>query len=145
MEALEQAGVAMWTKSAIKKLAGSIRAHRKRLELEFEGRVLCEVRKRIENTVLPSLREREAIAMKIVQSHKGIMSREDYRKILACLHPDRVDQELKERYEAAFHIFKSLEKVLVKTEPVGPVVPPRFSDLVLRRRQYSAKRAVRVR
>jgi hypothetical protein len=147
MEALEQSGVAMWTKTAREKITGSIRAHKKKLDLEFEGRVLREVRKRIERTVLPSLQEREALARRILDSHKGLMERENYRKIIACLHPDRVDEELKARYEEAFLIMTGLEKVIVKekTVPVVSTMPQTWADLMALRRTPKTKRAVKIR
>lgn len=149
-ETLEEAGVAPWTKTAKEKIDAAIRQHKKKLEFEFNSRVVEEVRKRIEQTVLPSLLAREAQARLITKSRKGIMNREDYIKVLSCLHPDRVmDESLKRRYEEAFHLFKGLELLLVseKEMPVTSTgLPKTWSELMARRKKArGGAKMVRVR
>jgi len=149
IEALIELGIAPWTESAKKRLQGAINAHKKKLNLEFEGRVIKEIQRRINSLVLPSLIEREAKATRILKHRKGIMSRASYRLILSCLHPDRVPEELKKRYEAAFHLFKELELLMVEEKELSHNVielPRTYADLMARRRPRPVKQAaVRVR
>lgn len=149
-EALEEMGVAPWSKKMGDRLNAAIRAYQKKLDIEFEGRVLHEIRRRIETTVLPSLLERELRANRVLQSRKGLMAKRDYRNILACLHPDWVDTVLKKRYEEAFHIFKSLEVLLLDEKQMftgGNELPRTFADLMARRKVKGekTKQAMRVR
>jgi len=137
MEVFKEEGVAPWTKSQKERLQGAINAHKKKLNLEFEGRVIKEIQRRINSIVLPSLLKREADASRIVKGRKGSVSKEEYRLILSCLHPDRVPEELKKKYEAAFHIFKGLEKLLLdeKELPTNVVkLPTTYADLMARRK-----------
>src|SRR5262245_35034448 len=49
-----------------------------------------------------------------IKSRRGLMDHASYKKILSCLHPDRVqDADMKKRYEEAFNILTQLEKVLL--------------------------------
>lgn len=148
LEAFEEMGASPWTKTTGKRLAATIRAHKKKLNLEFEGQVIREIQRRINSLVLPSLLKREAEASRIVKGRKGSMSKEEYRLILSCLHPDRVPEELKKKYEAAFHIFKGLEKLLLseKELPTNVVkLPTTYADLMAHRKiRTSGAKVVRV-
>jgi hypothetical protein len=147
-QAIEELGAATWTKTAQEKIDAAIRQHKKNLDFQFERRVQDEVRLRIENMVLPSLRKREDNANRVIRARHGVMSKRTYVKILSCLHPDRVEGELlKKRFEQAFHAFKDLELLLVaeaeKPRP-GNDVPDSFEGLMAMRRGRK-KGAVRVR
>ena len=137
MEAYLEQGVSPWTKTQKERLQGAINAHKKKINLEFEGRLIKEIQRRINTIVLPSLLKREAEARLIVKGRKGSVTKEEYRLILSCLHPDRVPEELKKKYEAAFHIFKGLEKLLLdeKELPTNVVqLPTTYADLMARRK-----------
>jgi hypothetical protein len=76
------------------------------------------------------------------------MDRATYRKIWACLHPDRVaDAELKERYSEAFNLFQKLEVVLLteKEDPSpAPAMPTTYEELqALKRKAQEERRAKR--
>jgi hypothetical protein len=62
------------------------------------------------------------------------MSRETYRKLLACLHPDHCGFA---GAAAVFNDIVALEDVLVRDEPRGPLPPPlpQTVDEFLRRRR----------
>ena len=99
--------------TAQQKLEIAIRRHLKKLDLEFEERVrlkvLADTKSRLE-----WMKEKEDRANKIIDSHKGIFSRQDYRKILACLHPDHNTFQFAAE---ALQTFIKHEKVLVKPDP----------------------------
>ena len=112
----EQAGAATSSLSmtAKQKLDAAIKVAQKKMQAEFDLKVQVEVRRRINEMVLPAYNKKYAEFERVIKSRKGIMSRVSYKKILSCLHPDRVqDAELKVRYEDAFNIFTKLEKVLL--------------------------------
>jgi hypothetical protein len=100
--------------TAQEKLDSAIRAAKKKLEAEFRLRVMEESNRSLNEVRLPAyLKHIEAIEYSI-KNRKGVMDRISYRKIVSCLHPDRVqDPVLQKRYEEAFRIFTELEKVLL--------------------------------
>jgi len=129
--------------SAQEKLAAAIRQHIRNLDVDFEKRVLDECRKRLDEMILPHHAKKLADAQKIIETRKGVMPHADYKKILACLHPDRVPDELKVKYTEAFHILSNLEIVLCK-EPETPSdaasFPRNYSEMMARKQEVSAKR-----
>jgi len=79
-----------------------------------------------------------------IRERKGIMDRITYRKILACLHPDRViDPALKKRYEEAFRLFTELEK-RVLDEKESPTqfrkMPRTYEELMAMKAKVQAER-----
>jgi chromosome segregation ATPase len=64
------------------------------------------------------LREVRTRLRKIAEAPKGAvhMVNSDRRKILACLHPDRVPDDQKRRYEQAFKAFAALPIHEIKIE-----------------------------
>ena len=84
------------------------------LELEFEQRIQEEVRHRLEATILPHYKKTYEEYVRVIKTRKGVMDRASYRKILAALHPDRVqDPALKKRAEEAFNMFTKIERLLL--------------------------------
>jgi len=128
--------------SAQQKLETAIRQHQKKLDLQFEERVritvLSDTKDRLE-----WMKKQEDWANKIIASHKGVMPRETFRKIKACLHPDHNTF----KYAAeALQAFSELEKVLVKPdEPVfsGPPLPTLAELNVLRAKRTAERKAQR--
>lgn len=96
--------------SAQEKIRSVLHRHEMSLNAEFEKRVQEEVAKRLNDFVLPSLREREALADRIIKARKAIIPRSIFRTILAALHPDQRDPD---KIASAFSAFKQLEVVLV--------------------------------
>jgi hypothetical protein len=75
-----------------------------------------------------------AEAKRIFDSHRGIITRADYRTLLASLHPDH------NKFEGAsdvFRLLKELEPVLVKPDVKqinAPPVPKTVAELLARRK-----------
>lgn len=118
-EAIETSSVfaASLSQSARHKLDAAIRAHKHKLDLEFERRCQEEGRRWLNDVSLPQYAKEIAALEHSISSRRGIMDRITYRKILSCLHPDRVtDPELKIRYEEAFRLFTELEKRVLNEE-----------------------------
>jgi hypothetical protein len=133
--------------TAQQKLEIAIRQRRQELEAEYERRVRDEVQRRLEETILPHYKERLAEAERVLKARKGVMDRATYRKIRACLHPDRVqDAELKARYEEAFNLFNKLESVLLDEKDLPTpalVVPTTLGELMKLKKKMAERRAAR--
>jgi hypothetical protein len=75
-------------------------------------------------------------ADRILRGFKGHISKDVFRKIKACLHPDHNSFAFAAE---ALQTFSELEKVLVKPdEPVlsGPPLPATAAEMMARRREY---------
>jgi hypothetical protein len=73
-------------------------------------------------------------ADKIIASHRGVITRREFRMIMACLHPDHCTFA---QASEALNIFKNLEDVIVKPDaptPAGPPLPSSVAELLARRR-----------
>jgi hypothetical protein len=108
-----------------------IAVNKARAELREE--LKAEVYKELDVFVRHASEQAER-ANQIIASHNGIMSREAFRKIKACLHPDH---NTFAHAAEALQVFSELEPVLVKPdEPVfsGPRLPTTAAELMARRR-----------
>lgn len=77
---------------------------------------------------------RVARADRIIASHRGVMSHNDFRIVLAGLHPDH---NTFAQASTAFELFKRLEPVLVRSETpelAGPPVPTTVAEMMARRK-----------
>lgn len=113
------------------KLDLAIQQHKEKLDREFFNKVNARVQEFLEQTLGPILQKEQDEAKRIMEARKGVMDRKAYRKILSCLHPDRVsDAEQKKLYEQAFLIFTVLEKRLLdeKNSPTTFVNIPKTSS-----------------
>lgn len=148
-EALDELQIdpATLSMSAQQKVDISIRQYIHKLDVEFEQRVLAECRKRLEETILPSYNKSYAEYQDVIKARKGIMDRTTYKKILSCLHPDRVaDPGLKKRFEDAFHLFTKMELVLLdeKQNPTTAMQFPRtYEEMMALKHKASASRKAR--
>ena len=118
----------------------SLRAARKQIREELRAEVTAEVGEVFEVS-LTHWRKRVAEAERIFAAHKGVISRAEFRKIKACLHPD---QNPFAHAAEVFQKFSELEKVLVKPdEPVftGPPLPKTAAELMARRRHRNGHAA----
>jgi ParB-like chromosome segregation protein Spo0J len=101
--------------SAQQKLTAAIAQYKKKLEASFADEVQRRVTERMKEALddlLPEYQAKLRRAEQIIDSRTGIMSRADFRKVWACLHPDGGASE-KMRTEA-FGIFAKHEDLLVK-------------------------------
>ena len=101
-------------KSAREKLDAAIRAHRKKLDQEFELRVLDECEKRLDELSLPAYAKELEDAQQLLRSrHKGIMPRSVFQLIRSCLHPDARNSVSDKRLHEAFHEFSTRERLML--------------------------------
>jgi hypothetical protein len=130
--------------SAQQRLDVAIRARKRKLDIDFEMRVLAECKRRLDEISLPHYAKELAELERSIGSRKGVMDRITYRKILACLHPDRVqDPMMKKRYEEAFRLFTELEK-RVLDEKESPTefrqMPRTYEELMAMKAKVQAGR-----
>lgn len=92
--------------------------------------------------VIPQFKAKLDRADRLLQAQKGVISRADYRKLLACLHPD--GEVNAERKAQLFHIIKDLEDVLVKPEEPArshSSFPQTAAELWARGKEVEARKA----
>jgi hypothetical protein len=126
------------SKSRQEQFDRALRAARIKIRAEVEAEVNAEVRKAYEEIFIPHAIQRAEWAERILATHRGLMSRADYRKILSCLHPDSMaDPERKARFGEAFQTFRDLEDVLVKADAptMAGSLPKTVGELLARRRR----------
>lgn len=144
-EALEaQIDPATLSPTGQKKFDTALRHARHKLEIEYERRVQDAIRERMER-VLQVYAEEQAEYRRVIKARKGVMDRSTYKKILSCLHPDRVqDHSIKKRYEEAFRLFTELEKLLLD-DTESPTqfakMPTTYQEWAAMKERAKAKRA----
>ena len=113
-----------------KKVKEDVKTVFKTLQHDFEKVVEKEVRSRRkedlyeEKNHIKSIREDIIAAQKRITEHLGqhidcVMTFEDYKFILACLHPDRQPDDQKEKFARAFAIFKKVRDTVDTTMPIS--------------------------
>lgn len=134
----------MLSMTAQQKLDAAIRQAKHRLEVEIETRCREDLRRWLNEVTLPQYAKELGALERSIRERKGVMDRVTYRKILACLHPDRVhDPALKKRYEEAFRLFTELEK-RVLDEKESPTqfrkMPRTYEELMAMKAKVQAER-----
>ena len=134
----------MLSMSAQQKLDAAIRQAKRKLEIEIETRCREDLQRWLNEVTLPQYAKELGILERSIRERKGVMDRITYRKILACLHPDRVsDPVLKKRYEEAFRLFTELEK-RVLDEKESPTqfrkMPRTYEELMAMKAKVQAGR-----
>lgn len=130
--------------TAQQKLQIAIRQHIRKLDMEFELRCREDCQRWLNDVSLPQYAKELTELEHSISNRKGVMDRITYRKILACLHPDRVqDSALKKRYEEAFRLFTELEK-RVLDEKQSPTqfrqMPRTYEELMAMKAKVQAGR-----
>jgi hypothetical protein len=111
-----------------------IDAWKRRLEAEFEERVLVECRRQIERY------------QAVLDARKGVMPRSVFNKIRQCLHPDWVVvRERKKLYDEAFAEFNKLEVVLIDEKECATRPPPLpgYDEIIKMMKKHKAARTER--
>jgi hypothetical protein len=128
-------------KTAQKKLEAAITREKRQLAAEFEQIVQAEIKRRIDETVLPHYNEKLAEYDEVIKARKGLVSRKDYLLIASCLHPDQ--SASKQRMNDAFIAFTRHEIALCseKERPTVSAPTPRtYEEMMKRREEMKAKR-----
>jgi len=120
----------------------ALRKQVREMQAQFNDAVSAKAKELVETYMLPAWRKKINYAEEMQRNWRTdtyALTRDEYKKILVCLHPDRVqDEALKLRYSQAFDIFKQKEKSLVFPEPpteASPPVPDKFDDIIRMKRK----------
>jgi hypothetical protein len=105
--------------TAQQRLAGAIRKHQRKLEAEFEWRVRDDIKRRVEEMVLPSFRESTADAVLVIGARKGVFKHTEYNALLRCVHPD-VQPTIEQKNEAFRLLHENRLVLLSKKEETHP-------------------------
>jgi transposase len=101
------------SKTAQEKLDAAIRAHQRKLDLGFEQRVRDEIKKRIDEMVLPAWKQQIEQAKELYSKRRALMDKELFNTIRRALHPDSRNSISDKKLGEAFDAFMSLEKYLI--------------------------------
>jgi len=120
-----------------KRFAATVRKARAEIREELKVEVYREL-----DSYLQRIKERSDRADRILASHRGVMSKDVFRKIKACLHPDH---NTFAHAAEALQSFSELEDVLVKPDlpprPEGiPPLPSTVAELLRRKEEVAAAR-----
>jgi hypothetical protein len=135
--------------SARQKLEAAIRAEKKRLAFEFEQAVQQRVQKARERMLVQipaEWHERLTEADRIMERRKGVIPFKLFRRLLAALHPDRVDGEAAKRISTdVFDEINKLRYVLCdnKELPVKPLAGAVSRDPAVWEQGYQKRQAAR--
>ncbi len=113
--------LAAMPKTTREKMEAWKRRVEKGIEAEIEARVRAGIAKHLEEVVYPKYREKEARAEEVIASHKGVITKAEFRALQMCLHPDRRATLDEAKFNEAFILLEKHKAVLVKPE-VAPRV-----------------------
>ena len=99
--------------SAQEKLDAAVRQHKRKLDIEFTQRVQDEVRRRIDDIVLPHWKDQIEEAKGLYNRRRALMTKETFNTIRRGLHPDSRGSISDQKLAEAFGAFMKLEKYLL--------------------------------
>jgi ParB-like chromosome segregation protein Spo0J len=113
------------SKTAQEKLEAATRRRMWELDASFHSKVAGEVKKRINEIVLPHWKQQIAMAKKLYGHRRGAMSKDTFNTIRRALHPDSRNSISDQKLSEAFDTFMGLEKYLLDEKDS----PTAFPDL----------------
>jgi len=129
--------------TAQQKLDSALRQHRAALDASFRTEVMKEVKKRIDEIVLPSWQEKVDEAQQLYARRRGLMDKETFNIIRRALHPDSRHSISDKKLGEAFDTFMGLEKYLLdeKASPTEmPDIPSSLAEWDAAKRKVSESR-----
>jgi hypothetical protein len=111
--------------SAQQKLDAALRRYQNELNARFEQRVLDEVRRRMDDIVLPHWKKQIEEAKGLYAKRKALMAKDTFNTIRRALHPDSRNSISDKKLGEAFDTFMGLEKYLLDEKDS----PTPFGDL----------------
>ena len=152
--------------SAQEKFDLAVKREKHRLGVTFEQVVQERVNEKIKlyrEEFSSKIKAEQEEAQRIIKGRRGIMTQKAYRKIKACLHPDRAlhpardtDEGLRKAYEEAFEIWARMERLVLdekacptsadRKSPPIPKTPQEWEEwerkaTAERKAQYAARKA----
>jgi hypothetical protein len=134
----------MLSMSAQEKLDAAIRQHQRKLDATFERRVLDEIKRRIDEIILPHWKKQIDEAQQLYARRRGLMDKTTFNKIRRGLHPDSRNAISDKVLGEAFDTFMGLEKFLLneKDSPteVGAGLPGSWAEWEAAKQHATAAR-----
>jgi hypothetical protein len=122
----------------------AVKQTQKRLEKDYEIKMRTEIDSWLKDTIQPLYAKKLDSADRIIKARNGAITKETFRSILSCLHPDRVnDDKVKERFAKAFYVFKELDIILCNEKEMPTVdsgMPNTPAEWYKRRKEMKEKR-----
>jgi hypothetical protein len=134
-EAKDEAVVIDWETlpGPVAKKAETMRRQvRREFEAGFEPRVQAEVQERLE-VEIKFMKRMQTESRRVLESRKGIITRDDYDLIRSCLHPDSRESASDEKLAEAFRIFNEAEILFLNEKDCPTTRLPSLEDLLKRR------------
>jgi transposase len=129
--------------TAQEKFDRAVRQREAKLDAAFRGKVEDEIRRRIDEIVLPHWKEKIAQAQKLYEKRRGLMTKETFNTIRRALHPDSRTSISDRKLAEAFDAFMALEKYLLdeKESPTElPDLPRSWAEWEAAKRKASEAR-----
>jgi hypothetical protein len=122
----------LWKKQETERMGKSFRLAVEKLTEERVNRYL--------ENLSPKLEAEQNIAKQIMERRKGILTKDEFRELRSCCHPDRIqDSALKIRFESAFRLLAKLEKLLLNEKQS----PTQFANIPKTRAEWDAMRTAK--
>jgi transcriptional regulator with XRE-family HTH domain len=99
--------------TAQEKFDAAVRQYQRKLGLQFEQRVHDEVKRRIDEIVLPHWQKQIDQAKTLYERRRALMDKETFNTIRRALHPDSRNAISDKKLSEAFDTFMGLEKYLI--------------------------------
>lgn len=116
-----------------KKVDKAIRLARRNVEYEIQQRVTAEL-----NEILPMYNREHAEYQNYNNAYEGVMTWKEYKKLLAILHSDRIqDEELKKKFDDMFNFIKQKESLLCgrkESDKTTGTLPATVAELMAMRK-----------
>jgi len=142
------------SRTAQERLEQAIRQQKRKLDIEFEWKVVAECQRRLETLALPSWVKKIEEADRVIRARRGALTDEEFQLIRRCVHPDSAQSASPEMRNRAFQLLMDKKLVLV-AEPEMPTTAPTIPTTLAewqaaaeretqrRREQRAASRAAR--
>jgi transposase len=134
------------SKTAQKKLDAAVHAHKRVLDAKFDAAVRDEIKKRIDEIVLPHWKKQIEEAKTLYERRRGLMNKDTFNMIRRALHPDSRNSISESKLAAAFDAFMALEKYLLD-EKNSPTefghLPNTWADWEAAKQKATAERRAR--
>jgi hypothetical protein len=129
--------------TAQEKLDIAMRAHQRKLDAAFEKRVLADIKRRMDEIILPHWKQQIDEAKTIFNNRRGVMDKATFNAVRRALHPDSRNSISDKLLAEAFNAFMKLEKRLL-AEKDSPTdfdgLPSSLDEWDARRREASEER-----
>ncbi len=133
---MDLAAPASFSRTKQEEFDRSLNAHKRVLDLRFKLSVEQEVKRLLDEMILPTWNKRKAELDLVMKSRKGLFTRKQYNDIMRCLHPDT--QPTEQQKTIAFRLIAEQKLVLLseKEQPSEPWdLPKTAAELLARRRK----------